>query len=365
MQRLKDIAKMAGVSPTTVSNVIHNKEGRVSRDTADRVRKVLEENGYAPDVSARMLAAGCSGVICVLAENSLKNVERRSEAYAVIKRLEQEICRRNYNMVLHFADSAEEHLQFISMWKAEGVITIGLGMEQNRRIQARGRMPVVSIDGAYERMEIAVSERENKGTGEIPGLGTAREVFAVPNVGTDDFGGGYLMGVHLLQCGHRKIQFFADTDSGAGRQRWKGLKKAYMEAGISLEQEAFSPLPQGMKKRKKFYKEHLAALAFSHDVLFFASDYYAAEAEGYLRDLGIQVPEEISVAGFGNSECALLGRPRLTTVHQEIPAKAEAAVRKLIGLLEGDGRVVCGEILPVRLVVRESVQIVENRRLWG
>lgn len=357
MQRLKDIAKLAGVSPTTVSNVIHNKEGRVSADTADRIRKVLEENGYAPDVSARMLAAGCSGVICVLAENSSKNVERRSEIYALIKRLEWEICRRNYNMALHFADLAEEHLQFIAMWKAEGVITIGLAMEQNRKIQAWGKRPVVAIDGAYEWQGNTVCEMPERRNGAILDWRTEGESGKVRNVGTDDFGGGYLMGVYLLQCGHRRIHFFADTEGGAGRQRWKGLKKACMEAGISLGREAFSPLPQGAARRKKFYKEHLAALAFSHDVLFFVSDYYAVEAEGYLQDLGIQVPEEISVAGFGNSECALLGRPRLTTVHQEIPAKAEAAVQKLIGLLEGDERVACEEIIPVRLVVRESVQM--------
>ena len=337
MQRLKDIAKMAGVSPTTVSNVIHNREGRVSPETAGRIRKVLEESGYAPDVSARMLAAGCSGIICVLVGNSAKNIECRAEGYAVIRRLEQEISRRNYHMVLHFADSAEEHLQFISMWKAEGVITIGLGTEQNRIIQTRGRIPVVSINGEE----------------------------GILNVGPDDLGGGYLMGVHLLQCGHRRIHFLAEKEERVGEMLWEGLGKACMEAGILLKREDLSHLPKGIQRRRKFYKEHLAALALENDVLFFASDYYAVEAEGYLRDLGIRVPEEISIAGYGNSEFALLGRPRLTTVHQEISAKAEAAVRKLTDLLGGDSGAVGREIIPVRLVVRESVQTVEDLYLWG
>lgn len=347
MLRIKDIAKKAGVSPTTVSNVIHKNEKNVSRETAKRVERILEEYGYIPSVSARMLAGGSSGIICVLAEYASKNIEGHGQRSVMLRVLEEEISQRGYYMIVHFAHSAEECLQFILTWKAEGVITLGLEAADNLKIQARGKMPVVSIDGYYE------DNRKPKNMAENGRIDLVQD--AVPNVGADDFGGGYLMGTHLLQCRHRRIHFFSEKNNMIEKMRWYGLQRACLEAGIQLTEEDYSPLPTGKKKRMEFHKKHLAALAFGNDALFFATDYLAMEAEGYLMDMGIQVPEEISVAGFGNSDFALLGRPRLTTVHQDIPDKAVKAVKKLFRLIQGDAGAISDEKIMVRLVVRESV----------
>lgn len=157
--RIKDIARIAGVSPTTVSNVIHKNEKRVSEATAARIEKILEDYGYVPDISALMLT-GSSRIICVLAGNILGNIEHQAECGILMRILEEEIHRRNYSMMLHFSDSVEEHLDFVSMWKAEGVITVGFDISKNRKIQVSSKMPIVSIDGQYEKQEVIT---ENKG----------------------------------------------------------------------------------------------------------------------------------------------------------------------------------------------------------
>lgn len=334
MLRIKDIAKIAGVSPTTVSNVIHAKKQRVSEETAARVEKILEECGYRPSVSARMMSGTSSGIICIVTGRMSKNVEKQTEIHLLIRGIELELYQNDYYMALHFSDALEEHLEFIELWKAEGVITIGFDAGQNQKIQMKSRGPVVSIDGEYAEM---------RGT-------------MLPNVGTDDCGGGYLMGTHLLQYGHRKIQYLTDQEQGSSKMCWMGLKRAWMEAGIYLEESSYSLIPADKKQRREFYKQHLAAMAFAKDVLFFSTDYFAAEAEGYLRDMEIQIPEEISIAGFGDSEWSVCVRPGITTVHRDIPGKAVIAVKKLFDLLENDHRAIENTNLPVHLVVRESVR---------
>lgn len=331
MIRIKDVAKKAGVSPTTVSNVIHGNSKKVSADTVKRIQKILDESGYVPSLSALTLAGNSSKVIGVLVGGEAGSVEQHAFTNVLIRALEQEIYRRNYYMIVHFSDSPEESIQLAAAWNVEGLITLGIGAKENQNIQAKCPMPVVSIDVYYKDEE------------------------AVANVGLDDYGGGYLMGDFLLAKGHRKISFLADNDMGVDHMRWEGLKQACIDAGILLEKEAHVIIPAKPEERKLYYKKYLAQLVFSRDVLFFASDYYAMEAMGYLQDLGIRVPDEISICGFDDNECAVLCRPRLTTVKQDVQGKAYAAVRKLFTFIRGERVTEFEEKLSVRLVVRDSV----------
>lgn len=90
--------------------------------------------------------------------------------------------------------------------------------------------------------------------------------------------------------------------------------------------------------------------------MFFASDYYAVEAIALLSDAGINVPEDLSVAGFDDTESAAMCRPRLTTVHQDVEKKAQYAVKKLFDFIQGESRVSMTDRLPVTLVLRDSVK---------
>ena len=75
-----------------------------------------------------------------------------------------------------------------------------------------------------------------------------------------------------------------------------------------------------------------------------------------LRDMGISVPEDLSVAGFDDTESAVMCRPLLTTVHQDVERKAEHAVRKLLAFIQGERKISMTERLPVTLVLRDSVK---------
>lgn len=334
MIRIKDIAKQAGVSPTTVSNVIHGNYNKVSKKTVERIEKLLAETEYVPSMGAMMLAGGSSRIIGVLVGEP-EGEKHGREGYAfsnvLIRAIESEIYRKNYYMLLHFTLNAEEGIQFSATWNVEGLITIGLDAKSNTMLQVKGKAPVVSIDTYYEKPEIA-------------------------NVGLDDFGGGYLMTEYLLDCGHRKIGFVADNDVGVDHERWRGVYHAYEKKLGDTAGVRQIVIPGERTERENYYRKYLMQLAKEEDALFFASDYYAAEAVVRLRDLGFYVPKDISVAGFDDSESARLCRPRLTTMHQDIAGKGEYAVKKLFQLIYGEPNISVSDQLPVSLIVRDSVK---------
>lgn len=336
MIRIKDIAEKAGVSTTTVSNVIHGNTSKVSKHTIQKVQKLLEEYSYVPSMSARMLAGRGSHMIGILVGGRKNSIEHSTFFDTIIRELEYQLHKRNYYMILHYSDSPNESLKFAATWNVEGLITVGISEEDNWEIQQHCKVPLVSVDVYY------------------------REEWGVANVGTDDFKGGYLMGRFLLEQGHSKILFLSDNDIGVDNRRWLGVKSACEENGIPMEKERHIILPEEKECRREFYRMELKKMAEENDALFYSSDYYAAEGVIQLMVHGISVPEDISVAGFDDSEFARFSQPQLTTVHQSIRAKAVAAVRKLFAYVREDVAVPLRDELDVSLVIRESVKI-ENQ----
>ena len=334
MIRIKDIAKQAGVSPTTVSNVIHGNYKKVSKKTVDKIERLLAETEYVPSMGAMMLAGGRSRIIGVLVgepEGEKYRKEGYSFSNALIRSVGAEVYRKNYYMLLHFTSNPEEGVQFAATWNVEGLLTIGLSVKDNLLLQMKCKAPVVSIDNYYEKNGVA-------------------------NVGLDDSGGGYLMTKYLLRCGHKRISFVSDNDVGVDHERWKGVCLAYEEGMGDRSGVRHIRIPGERSARERYYQKHLRTLAEEEDALFFASDYYAAEAIGILGELGISVPEDLSVAGFDDSETAILCRPRLTTIHQDISEKGRHAVKKLFDLIEGECNFAMSDRLPVTLVIRDSVK---------
>lgn len=291
--RMKDIAKMAGVSITTVSNIVHGKIDRTSAETAERVKKILSEYGYKPSVSAVMLAGKSSRMIGVL-------IAGGAETEDIIQKIEKKIYEQGYYMLLHFSDLAEENLEFLNGWDTEGVLILGISNAEEEKIRRKYARPLVSL------------ETENA-----------------------DFQAGYLIGEYLIRCGHRTGCYLTDHQEQESAGKWRGLRYSFYKQGLNLAEEDYILIPAESRERKEFYKRNLAKLAFSKDALVFSSDYYAAEAMGYLHDLEIKIPEEISVAGVGGGDYAKMCRPVLTTVKNETVDEVDTSVEALFNMICG------------------------------
>ncbi|MGN0314168.1 MAG: LacI family DNA-binding transcriptional regulator [Fusicatenibacter sp.] len=334
MIRIKDIADRAGVSPTTVSNVIHGRSGRVSKETIDRINAILQEMEYVPSISARMLANSSSGLIGVVIGFHKKGTAFSLEdpfVAALLGNLEYQIREKGYYMMLVTRHDRREILEQAMGWNFDGIIAIGLKDREIQELHANFPNPVVAIDQYFEEPQDVVS------------------------VIMDDIGGAYQMGKYLTEKGHRRILFVSDNDRGVDHYRWQGVKKALEEAGIKDCEKRHLLIPWDPIEREKRYRELLPYFR-EQSALFFSSDYYALEASNFLQNQGVRVPEEISIAGFDDVTYALLARPRLTTVHQMVDEKAKRALDTILCMIKGEPIQNDGKPIPTRIVERESVR---------
>lgn len=314
MVRIKDIAERAGVSTTTVSNVIHQKEGKVSPELAARIQDMVQEMGYVPSLSARMLAKEHSRVIGVVVcggeEEPLRS-RRDLLAASLVRYLETAIRAKGYYMMLFAGRSMEEIIQESRAWNFDGVITFGAAQEEIERLQASFQKPLVAIDNGFDQAYSNVCQ-----------------------VGTDDFGGGRQIGQYLISQGHRRLLFVADNDTGEDHRRWLGFREAMEEAGLPDVEQMHLLLSPDRETRLRQYPDLLPLLR-RQTALCFCSDYHAVEAMNRLRELGLRTPEDLSITGFDDLVYAWVSWPSLTTVHQCIDEKARLAVEAMTNMVSG------------------------------
>ena len=334
MIRIKDIADRAGVSPTTVSNVIHGKTGRVSKATVEKINRILKEMEYVPSISARMLANNSSGLIGVALGFMKKgNASSFEDPFvsAMLGNLEYQIREHGYYMMLVARHEQDDIMQQALGWNFDGMIAMALKEKEIAELSERLGKPLVTIDQYLP-----------------PELG-------VRSITMDDRGGAYQMIQSLIGKGHKKFLFLSDCDLGVDHYRWLGVRQAMEEAGIEDFESRHIVIPWNPEQREKAYEEMLPFFK-KQTALFFSSDYYALEASNFLQNRGIKVPEEISIAGFDDVTYATLARPKLTTVHQMVDGKARRAVEVLMHLIQDEPVQKDIPPLPTTLVERESVR---------
>lgn len=334
MIRIKDIADRAGVSPTTVSNVIHGKTGRVSKATVEKINRILKEMEYVPSISARMLANNSSGLIGVALGFMKKgNASSFEDPFvsAMLGNLEYQIREHGYYMMLVARHEQDDLMQQALGWNFDGMIAMALKEKEIAELSERLGKPLVTIDQYLP-----------------PELG-------VRSITMDDRGGAYQMSQYLIGKGHKKFLFLSDCDLGVDHYRWLGVRQAMEEAGIEDFESRHIVIPWDPEQREKAYEEMLPFFK-KQTALFFSSDYYALEASNFLQNRGIKVPEEISIAGFDYVTYATLARPKLTTVHQMVDGKARRAVEVLMHLIQDEPVQKDIPPLPTTLVERESVR---------
>lgn len=334
MIRIKDIADRAGVSPTTVSNVIHGKTGRVSKATVEKINRILKEMEYVPSISARMLANNSSGLIGVALGFMKKgNASSFEDPFvsAMLGNLEYQIREHGYYMMLVARHEQDDIMQQALGWNFDGMIAMALKEKEIAELSERLGKPLVTIDQYLP-----------------PELG-------VRSITMDDRGGAYQMSQYLIGKGHKKFLFLSDCDLGVDHYRWLGVRQAMEEAGIEDIESRHIVIPWNPEQREKAYEEMLPFFK-KQTALFFSSDYYALEASNFLQNRGIKVPEDISIAGFDDVTYATLARPKLTTVHQMVDGKARRAVEVLMHLIQDEPVQKDIPPLPITLVERESVR---------
>lgn len=308
---IREIARIANVSIGTVSRALNGRPG-VNRETRERVMAAVKALGYAPNPVARELVGKPSTVGLLLAPEV-----RRYTPYFIL--LLENLAEELWKVGLRVKEVATD-TRGIPLEEARGYVLLG-AHDHDPRVEALQKTghPFVLI-------------------GVHPGV-----FWVAP----DDLAGGYLATRHLLELGHEEIAILTGyLHHQAGRERLMGYRKALLEAGRPFRPEMvldgeFSALSAYRAVRKAWE----GGLRFTG--LFAASDEMALGAWAALEDLGLCVPEEVSLVGYDN--LPEVGE-RLTTIHQDLPTIAREVTNLLSLALEGEAPL--GKRVPVHLVPR-------------
>jgi LacI family transcriptional regulator len=324
---LDDLAALSGVSRATVSRVING--GSVSEATRDRVMAVLEQTGYRPNLAARTLASGRSGVVGVVMHVESRELFQDPYFSQLLQGMSDALSEMATGMMLWLGNRSKQETldQILGMGLLEGVIVTAYNLED----------PLV--DGLL--------------TSSLPTVlvGHRRADRSASYVDVDHVQAADSVTSHLVDAGRRRVGHITGRrGTVAGEDRIIGYQRAMDRARLP---------PEGLIADGDFRKASGASAALELldrgvDAIFCANDAMAAGALESIHARGLRVPEDVALAGFDDLEFSAVMDPPLTTVRQGIRAQGAEAANALSRLLDdpdgGPRRV----ILPTELVIRRS-----------
>ncbi len=334
MITLKDIAREADVSITTVSNVIHNKPNRVSPELVVKIQEIIRRENYVPSMTARTLANSHSPIIGVINHAvSQRNGGFMADPFhnLFIGSIEDCTRKKGYFVMVRTVEDSLGLETICRNWNLAGIILTGMFNDEFFETVRHMDIPYVLIDSYIDLPEAC-------------------------NVGLEDHKGGYMATKYLLERGHRTVAFASPTirKEGVVEKRLNGYKQALAEFDVpfdpSLVFEQEISVGEGVKLGRRLGEiEKITGIFASADIL-------AAGIMAGLREKGLHVPDDKSIIGFDDNYLCKITHPRLTTIHQSVEMKGEMATEMMIALLTGKPIRKRQIILPIGLVERESVR---------
>ncbi|HEY3438547.1 MAG TPA: LacI family DNA-binding transcriptional regulator [Actinotalea sp.] len=324
---MEDVAREAGVSVATVSKVVNGRYG-VARATIDRVQAVIDTLGYEASLGARSLRSHRTNVLGILV------AEFEPFSLELLKGASTAIRGTGYELMAFSGAERSESVQWERklLTRLAGSSIDGAVIVTPTVVSTNAGIPVVAVD-------------PHAGP---PGL---------PTVDSDNLGGAVQATQYLLSLGHRRIGLLGGrADLESARLRERGFRDAMAAAGVRVDESlvrvgGYRPETAGGPARE------LLTHPQPPTAIFAANDLSAIRTMEVARELGLRVPEDVSVIGFDNVPESALATPPLTTIRQPIQEMGAQALNLLLGLLSGaqpDDHV----RLPTTLVVRSSCRAI-------
>lgn len=287
---LQDVAEVAGVSTATISRCL-NFPGQVAEQTRKKVQAAVDALGYSPNFGAKAMAA-----------------RRTNTIGAIIPTMENAVFARGLQ-----AFQEELRLHEFTMLVASTSYRPDIEEEQIRALVARGADALLLI--GHEREPKIYEFLETQG---VPYLVTwAFEPGSErPSVGFNNKAAMREMAEKVIEFGHRKLAFIsaevAHNDRAEGR--YSGLQDAMMAAGLKAADLQFVETKYGIEEGAAAFGQIMAS-QIKPTAIFCGNDVLAVGALRRARELGIRVPDDVSIIGFDDIELAQIAYPSLTTVH--------------------------------------------------
>lgn len=316
---IKEVAVVAGVSPTTVSRVLNNR-GYISEETRTKVYGAMDEIGYYPNEIARALLNHRTYFIGVIVPSITAPFHGE-----IVKNVEYYLSKQGYKMLLcnsnNQIDTEKEYINMLKRNQVDGMIvgTHNDIVDAYREIE----LPVVAIDRDLGEKVVTVS--------------------------CDNHQVGQLATTYLLEQGCRNILCIRGNSKlkmpgNARSQAYKDIMKDKGYPALVLEVPFINPTEEKRRKIREMMEQHPEI-----DGIFAGDDSLAVIALKIAKEKGIKVPEELKIIGVDGAGQTLEYVPELTTIRQPIEEIAKVAVEKLICLIEGNSSESSIQ-LPVKLI---------------
>lgn len=305
MASIRDVARIAGVSPSTVSRVM-NGTARVDDEKKQRVEKAIVETGFRPNEVARSLFKKSSKIIGILVPD-IVNPFFNELAGAI----EEECDRRGYRLTLcnsnNDVEKEKRNLNLLERMNADGAILM-TNREEIREEIDKCRIPIVMIDRQIERGE------------------------EIASIQSDHYQGGRMAVEYLLSCGCRNIvQMSGPKRLSSARQRHQGYLDVCRERGLEPKWiECEYSYESGLEKTGEILRRFPET-----DGIIAANDMVAISVYKILHKEGIRVPDDVQVIGFDNIMLSSLFTPEITTIAQPIAKMGQTAVQILTDYVSG------------------------------
>jgi DNA-binding LacI/PurR family transcriptional regulator len=332
MATIVEVAERAGVGVGTVSRVL-NEHPSVAAATRERVRAAIDELEYRPSPLARSLKRGRTHRIAVLVSffTSPSAVER-------LRGLTRALVGTGYELVLYPVEDDEQrrtHVESLAgPHRADGIVLVSLPLSDDELERLRrAAVSVVQVDAAHP---------------------------AVVSIGIDDVAGGELAARHLLELGHRAMGFVGDTEQSpygftSSRHRRIGFMRTLEEAGCSPPPGWLRTGTHGAEPAADLARELLTP-PDRPTAVFAASDTQALGVLSAAREVGLRVPEDLSVLGFDDVEAA--AHVGLSTVRQPLQDSGRLAAELLLGDLAEPGALPPERyVLPLEVIDRSTTGV--------
>lgn len=326
---VNDIARAAGVSRSTVLRALSDKPD-ISDETRERIRALAASMRYRPNYVARSLTQGKTNLVGVIVKPSIYYA-----SHSVIEAVERGLRDGGYSTLLFISGNEsgtdESLIEQLMKNRVDGIIAVPGSMTPpatyHELIDADVKL--VTLDGLIDDL-------------------------AAPQITGDNYKAGRLGAEHLIRLGHRRIAYLGIPQvSNVGRERARGVRDAFLDAGLSMDQTLFREVEFNETSAEQRAAELLAlknrptAMLLRHDV----------SARGAMRAIyaaGLRIPEDISIVGNGDILGSDMFRVPLTTVRFPARQMAQYCVSTLLDMLAGKPVQPATTVFDVELIVRES-----------
>lgn len=332
---IEDVANLAGVSITTVSRVINNKEHPVSDKLRKRVQKAVQELGYTPDVSAQSLRTSFSNIIGLITRDIsdpyfgtiARAVTEQADAYGMMSF----VCNTGRNPVneLQYHDLLWQH-------RVRGIILAGGGLDS---------------DDYQSKLSEQIKRYTDQGN-RIVAL--SQQGLDMPYVMVGDRDVAEMITDYLIKAGHKRIAFINGPEKVIMAQgRLNGYKISLMKNGLTFDDSLVAhsqfTWEGGYESTQALLKNNVPFTG-----LCCANDNIAFGALRAFKECGLKVPEQVSVISIGDFPLAEYVSPPLTTVHVPLYEMGKKAVDVIMGKVQMDQK--ANILFKTSLVERQSVK---------